>query len=528
MSVALELLKRNNEYPIVFIGSGMSKRYLQSFPGWEELLKQFWDQLNTGKDFYGFLSTLKRHMSETTSDTEYDVDFLTNIQAGSEIEDRFNEKFFHQEIEIPGFDTEKAYKFDISPFKMAIAHQFSSYQVKKGMEEEYASFKTFLNKTQIVITTNYDTFIEDSVNSVNPLGMKKYIGQKGFFESTYGWAEIYKIHGCATNPKSIVISKADYAQFSKNSILISAKIISLLLHSPIIFFGYSLTDGNVRKILRDFSSSLSKEELKRLASKIIIVEWEKGQTGIVEQTFFDTDLGCEYTVLRTDNYKLLYEILSEIDQGIHPSEVRKYQHVIKQLILDRGKKGSLNTLLVSPEELEDIEKRIGDEKLVVALGDTTYIFQMPDLLTYLFDYFFGGRSIHTDIALRFIASQNSNSRIPFIKYVEGIDLDKTNLHPVEIEKINQRIAKFTGPQICLDSINPSNRIKADSLKEILEQQLKPDKEYDLIAYNAPKLDKQEVGTYLKEKLEKFKADGIRSVSTSMRRLLTIYDFIENK
>ncbi|MNJ74985.1 hypothetical protein D3C77_720030 [compost metagenome] len=62
----------------------------------------------------------------------------------------------------------------------------------------------------------------------------------------------------------------------------------------------------------------------------------------------------------------------------------------------------------------------------------------------------------------------------------------------------------------------------------MEQQLKPDKEYDLIAYNALKLDKQEVGTYLKEKLEKFKVDGIRSVSTSMRRLLTIYDFIENK
>jgi hypothetical protein len=528
MSNVLRVLKENNEYPIVFIGSGMSRRYLNEFPGWGDLLKEFWDKLNTGKDYYGFLNTLKRRLKDDGADSEYDLDYLTNIAAGSEVEGRFNEKFFNEEVEIPDFNQERAYKSGVSPFKVAVSNRFSAYQILPEMLEEYKAYKAFLNKTQIVITTNYDTLIEDSVNSDSPHGIRKYIGQKGFFEPTLGWAEVYKIHGCIADPQSIVISQSDYDKFSKNSILISAKIISMLIHSPIIFMGYSLTDGNVRKILRDFSSSLTKEEVKQMASKIIIIEREEGLTEITERTYFDKDLGCEYTVLKTDNFRLVCEVLTEIDQGIHPSEVRKYQHVIKQLIVNRGKKGSLNTLLLSPEELEDIEKRIGDEKLVVALGDATYIFEMPDLMSYLHDYFFDVMAIHTDIALRYIASQTNNSRLPFIKHVKGVDIDQTNLHPTEREKLKQRIGRFTTREDVTRSISETYRIRANSLAAILEFKHKVDKEYEIVSYNSSRIDINEIGNYIKEKLAGYRAEGIRSLSTPFRRLLMVYDILVNK
>ncbi|WP_027086053.1 SIR2 family protein [Cohnella panacarvi] len=528
MSNALRILKEKNEYPIVFIGSGISRRYLSGFPGWNELLKEFWDDLNTSKDFYGFLNNLRREIEERGIISEYDLDYQTNIAAGSEIEVLYNEKFFREETVIPGFDQEKAYKTRWSPFKVALSNRFSLYQIKQGMTEEYKLFKAFINKTQIVITTNYDTFIEDSVNSDTNGGMKKYIGQKGFFEPTVGWSEIYKIHGCVEEPSSIVISKPDYDRFEKNSILISAKIITMLIHSPIIFLGYSLTDGNVRKIIRDFSSSMTPDEIKKMASKIIIVEREEGQRDIVEQTFYDKDLGCEYTVLKTDNYELLCSILTEIDQGVHPAEVRKYQHVIKKLIVNRGKSGSLNTLLLSPEGLEDIERRIGDEKLVVALGETTYIFQMPDLLTYVYDYFFGGKTIHTEIALRFIASQAATSRIPFLKHVEGVDIDSTSLHSTEKEKLKQRIERYASPDSCIRSISETYKIRARTIAEIVAQGHQPYKEYEIISYNSLRINTEEIGQYLKGKLEVCKADGLRSLLTPFRRLLMIYDFLTNK
>lgn len=202
--------------------------------------------------------------------------------------------------------------------------------------------------------------------------------------------------------------------------LISTKIISLLVHSPIIFLGYSLTDLNVRKIIQDFSTSLTSSEIKRMSSRIIIVDRVEGMQELLERTVYDKELGCEYTVIQTDNFTELYEKTVQINQGVSPSEVRRFQQVIKKLIVDSGKKGSLNTLLIAPEQLEELEKRIGDEKLVVALGDATYIFRTPDLISYVEDYIFNKNEIPTEIALRYVASQGNTAKIPFFRHVETI------------------------------------------------------------------------------------------------------------
>ena len=39
----LESLKVNNQYPIIFIGSGMTKRYFSNAPSWDELLEMLWN-----------------------------------------------------------------------------------------------------------------------------------------------------------------------------------------------------------------------------------------------------------------------------------------------------------------------------------------------------------------------------------------------------------------------------------------------------------------------------------------------------
>lgn len=527
MSGVLNNLKERNEYPIVFIGSGMSRRYLQEFPSWTDMLKDFWGKLNNGKDFFGFLNAIKRKLKDDGVSDD-NLDYEVNITAGSEIERQYNDKFNTGEILIDGFTPEDAFRTNISPFKKAIAGRFSNYAVKNEMANEFKEYKAFLNKTQIVITTNYDSHVEDTVSNEKGSRLKRFVGQSGLFEQTLGWAELYKIHGCVSEPDSIVISKSDYQKFAKNSILISAKIISMLIHSPIIFLGYSLKDSNVRKIIRDFSSSLSSREAKIMASKIIIVEWQEGENEIIEQTVSDKDLGCEYTLLRTDNFKSLYSILSGIDQGVHPSEVRKYQHIIKQLIVSRGREGSLNAFLLTPDGLDDIERRIGDRKLVVALGDATYVFQIPDLMTYLYDYFSmdGAQPVHTDIALRYIASQQSKSRLPFIKHVKNIDLDRTNLHPLDIEKLKQRINNYSDIDSLIKTVSGSYKVRYASLKQIVDCNNKLEKEYEIVTFNSPYLDLDELNSYIKDKLAMYKVEGVRSLTPSFRRLLLVYDLLE--
>jgi hypothetical protein len=524
----LDKLLDENEFPIVFIGSGISKRFLNDFPDWPSLLEEFWGKSNL-HNFYGELNNTR---SQIESDfpllSEIEVDHEAYIQVGAMLELEYNKQFNNGVITIDNFTQQDAFKSKLSPFKKAISNRFDYYSIKEDYKEEYKSFVRMLLKTQIILTTNYDTFIEDSYDNSGAHSITKYIGQRGFFRETFDFAELYKLHGCTQSPEDIVLTKNDYLRFEKNSVLITAKIISMMLTSPIIFMGYSLTDVNMRKIISDFTRSLTESEVELLEDRLILVEWLEGEQGLIEEVLTDRELGCKLKVLKTDNFGLVFDKISKVDQGVAPSEVRRYQHVIKKLIVDSGKKGSLNTLLVAPGQLDDIEKRVGDGKLIVALGDATYIFQMPDLLSYVYNYFYEAEKIHTDIALRFVAGQPSNSKTPFLRYVQNVDIEKTNLHLVDKEKIKHRINTFADISECTKTISSSYKIKRSSLAAILSLKFKEIKEFDVIAYNAINLNVDELDEYIKEKLNQYKQEGARSLPTPFRRLLMMFDFIKNK
>lgn len=44
-----------------------------------------------------------------------------------------------------------------------------------------------------------------------------------------------------------------------------------------------------------------------------------------------------YTNISTDNYSEVYKKIAKIDQGVSPIEISKYQDMIKQIIVTRGK-----------------------------------------------------------------------------------------------------------------------------------------------------------------------------------------------
>jgi len=49
----------NNSYPIVFIGSGISKRYLEDFPTWTNLLQEYWELIGEKSSIFQFMRNLK-------------------------------------------------------------------------------------------------------------------------------------------------------------------------------------------------------------------------------------------------------------------------------------------------------------------------------------------------------------------------------------------------------------------------------------------------------------------------------------
>lgn len=533
MKTTLDILSENNEFPIIFIGSGLSKRFLIDFPDWTGLLEEFWEEIGL-TNFYGeFNKLIDKVKNENPNFTDKELEHHSNILMGSLIEEKYNEAFNNEIVHIEGFNVRDAFITKVSPFKKAISVRFSDYNIKNEMKSEIVEFKKMLLKTQVILTTNYDSFIEDAYKQDSNYELVKYIGQKGFFQDTFGYAELFKLHGSVDSPNDIVISREDYEKFEANSILISAKVISMMMYSPIIFIGYSLTDINIRNIIKQFTNSLTEKELEIIENRLIVIERKEGEQEFQEELINDKDFGCKIRVIKTDNYKEVFKFISKINQGIAPAEVRKYQHVIKQLIVDKGREGALRTVLLSPIELEQVEKMIKEQgkipdKLVVALGDSKIIFQIPNKITYLEDYIFEKNELSLDVTLRFLANEAPNGRYPFLKHVTMEKINSSNLQDYEKEKLRQRLNLHGDLDKQIKTIPTIYHNYYKTLEEIIHNKFVWDRELSLIAYNIGHFDLNEIEGYIKKNLRLIIESGENKINTHFRRLMLIFDHYKCK
>lgn len=519
----------NNSYPIVFIGSGMSKRYLKNFPTWSALLQEYWNQIEEPTTIFQFMRTLERsEIPETATETE--KEFLINVKTAAYIQQKFDDLFYNGTISVKGLTDEEAYSNKISPFKYSITQRFSNYQIKDNMFDEIKEYKNFLSKAKVIVTTNYDTLTEDLLAELN----KKptvYIGQKGFFDETYNWSELFKIHGDVNDPNSIVITENDYKLYDQNSILISAKILSNLIQSPIIFLGYSLTDRNIQKLLVDFASQLPNNDMRKNNNRITVVEYEEGNHAFTEQIVNNPSLNISHSILKTDNYKQIFSDIGKINQGLTPYEVNRFQESVKTIVITAGKIGKLDSYLVSPQSLETLPEDIKKQRIVVALGDKKNMFVNPSYVDYVEDYFNDGGTFLPEVALRFIANENTQARLPFVKYLKDIDYDKFEfLSKKQKEKISKRIEKMGALRDVIDTVPKHNKKIYNNLKNILKLGVPKTRELELIAYNIERIPIDTVLDYINIKVIPVLRDNYNnnvSELSAQRRLLLAYDLISN-
>ncbi|EQC3030698.1 SIR2 family protein [Escherichia coli] len=522
--------KKNFEfknYPIVFIGSGISKRYLENYPTWEELLNEYWKITNPTNDFYSYLLTIKESHK---NNSDNDIDHKIYTEAASKIENDYNLLFRTGKLKLNGLDAKRVFSEDISPFKYAIYQRFSNNTIRKDVNlDELASFKTLIKKAKIIITTNYDAFIENLLQEQN-VTPKLYIGNNGFFEDTIGWSELYKIHGDIKDPHSIIINKDDYEKYDNKSILISAKILSNMIKNPIVFLGYSLTDRNVKKLLSDFSSQLPREDGRKSAERIILIEYKENEQEVVPKQITDQQLQITYTSVKTDNYKQIYDEISAVDEGLSPYDVLRYQRAIKTLIINEGEKGHLDTLLVSPSDLDRLEESVKQGKnLVVALGDKKYVFTQVKEINYLEDYLFNKNEISNKLAIDFILGSVNSLQLPFSKTITSCNLKELSLPAKYVLKLNQRIERHGKlddllNKITLDKIN-ANKIYTN-IKDIKDAKFKKYKELSIVIKNIKNIPKEEIEDYVKkEAFVQFKACDVDNLKTQYRKLFLAYDLL---
>lgn len=357
----LERLVDAKKLPILFIGSGISKRYLYKYPNWDQLLEMAFKKYNS--DIFQ-LQKYKDQLSRSGASP-----FEINIKLATMIENDFNAAFYDRKITIGKSKNPSWVKKGISPFRMYLCHYFRKINLyhHEDLDSELTKFKTLKSKISAVITTNYDLFLE---KEIFPNDYTVFVNQSDLFGAdSYNIAEIYKIHGSATDADSIVITEKDYEKFNASRKLIIAKMLTLFAESPIIFLGYSFTDENIQRIIVDFLSCLSSTQLKNIREHFIFVSYEKGQKDLVEiQRTVSTADGAEIpiTEICTDNFGMIYDILNRITPGISPLKIRETRRVIKNIVDTSITSSHAESVIIGIDDLTQID--FSSKPLAVAIG----------------------------------------------------------------------------------------------------------------------------------------------------------------
>lgn len=317
-------LKKNNSAPFLFVGSGFSRHYLD-FPDWEGLLSKFApSHINS---YYTRCQTksLPRIASEIAKD-------LTSKFWELAEEDEFRLK--HQD---------NVTKFD-SVFKFLIS-EFLIEKCREEFPEKWKEELSLLRNLVIdgIITTNWD----DTVERIFP-NYKPYIGQQQLISaSTFNIGEIYKIHGCMTNPDSLILTQEDYDNFNERNPYLAAKLITIFIEHPVVFLGYSINDDNIQKLLMSIVHGLDSEGIAKLQSNLIFVEWTPHETDLrFENVDFIMPDGARLPIIKViaHDFAEIYACMSSYERKLSANVLREYKKHFYNLIVSQKADSNLYVL----------------------------------------------------------------------------------------------------------------------------------------------------------------------------------------
>lgn len=360
---------RFKNYPILFIGTGFSLRYLHRSYSWDELLKKIAFELYDDNEHYYDLKAESRNDNGT-----YDFSLIAE-----KLEVLFNEIVktdrtgkFKTVNDI--FYDKMSQGIQYSRFKIYIVELLNNIQQKVELDDELSILKKAMKNVSSIITTNYDKFIECCFN-FQPL-----IGNDIMLSNPYG--SLYKIHGCIDHPDKIIITKSDYNNFETKYELIRAQLLSLFIHNPIIFIGYNIGDENIKKLLKTIFTYVepNSEQAKSIRSNFLLIEHDANSqnTDVVEHDIeIDGFLPIRINKLKTDNFSAIYEAITKLQLAISAMDIRKVQTVIKDIL----EGGDIKVRIT--EDIDALENK--DKVLVIGSPKTvTYYTRATDYITNYF------------------------------------------------------------------------------------------------------------------------------------------------
>jgi hypothetical protein len=347
MEIQDELTVRLNNFstaPFLFIGSGISRRYL-GLPDLNELLKRFSDEM--GKSYEYYYSKSEGDLPKVASLIAIDYHkfwFESENHSG----DRLKYPQFIKTIDSP-------LKIEIAKF-LNIQFEEKYPTLSKNEEIQILKKSTFDG----IITTNYDGLLEELFSDYIV-----FIGQEGLiFSNPQSIGEIYKIHGSCSDPNSLVLTSKDYEKFDKRNAYLAAKLLTLFVEHPIIFLGYSLEDSNIQKIFSAISSCLTNDNIGKLKDRLIFIIWDEKKEGdniSLSSYVTKENVNIPITVIKSNEFSSVYKALGDIERKLPIRLLRQLKEQFYDFILnnDPSQKCKVVVNIEDSQDLSNIEFVVG-------------------------------------------------------------------------------------------------------------------------------------------------------------------------
>lgn len=495
-----EFFSNYKNHPILFVGTGLSLRYLNRSFTWDGLLEHIVKEYGQSEE----------HYLDIKANSQVNGEF--NFQKiGTKIEQEFNA--------VASSDRDGKFKsvndlfydnmrngINISRFKLYLSEIFSNYSVRPEMEEEILEFKKIRKNIGSVITTNYDRFIEDV------FGFVPLIGNDILMSNPYG--AIYKIHGSTGFPKDIIITEADYLAFDSKYELIRAQLLSLFIHNPIIFIGYGIGDINIKKILKTIFTYVEPNttQAQKIRNNFLLIEYCPGSTNleVVEHDIDIPDINGTIKInkLKTDDFTTIYKYLERLTLPISAMDIRKVQSIVKDIYT-----GEVNTRgQITVHITENIDE-LKNSQTILAIGSPKTIkYQYLNVIDFIKSYF--------DIL--------EEANVDMIKAIDQLSIADTQYFPIfgflnitkDLNNWNRlayiesnNMARYTQTLNCISSTHTT-------IKGILEDYtIGRSYKWNSIVKNVL------VGKITLDSLESYLREN-KGSDTNYRKLLCLYDLLK--
>lgn len=310
----LQGLLHGRPAPVLFVGSGISRRYTGAVD-WEGLLRHFAAKTDRPYEYYkskadGELPAIATGIAEAFAEVWWD-------------RAEFKKSRDRHAGDLGGRE---------SPLKVEVAEHLAGAGARLPKRGELAEELALLRQAVVdaVITTNYDDLLTTLFPDFTP-----FIGQDGLlFANAQGVGEIYQIHGSVARPDSLVLTAADYQRFNERNAYLAAKLMTIFVEHPVLFLGYSLSDPNVRSILRSIAGCLTQDNVAQLQDQLLFVEWDAdAEPTVGPHTFLIDDFVLPVHRFVVPDFRDVFGTLASLPRAFPAKLLRRLKEQVYELVL---------------------------------------------------------------------------------------------------------------------------------------------------------------------------------------------------